>query len=158
MDWNEGQYPEDERSVGQVLRDPPPPSSPRARNVMLGNRSESERERELRSALHRRGHRFRKHYAPVTGLRCRPDIVFLSARLAVFVDGCFWHRCPMHGTEAKANGAWWRVKLDSNVARDRRNDAALARAGWRTIRLWAHEPLEVMIASVERAVFERTSE
>lgn len=121
---------------------------------MLGNRSESERERELRSALHRRGHRFRKHYAPIPGVRCRPDIVFLGPRVAVFVDGCFWHRCPLHGTDAKANAEWWRIKLDANVARDRRNDAALAAIGWRTVRLWAHEPLDAMVAAVEAALSE----
>jgi DNA mismatch endonuclease, patch repair protein len=126
----------------------PPPSSKRARNVMLGNRSESAREVALRSELHRRGMRFRKHLAPIRGLRCKPDIVFTRKRVAVFVDGCFWHRCPDHGTAPKANGEWWRTKLDANVARDRRNDAALAEAGWTVLRLWAHEPLEKMVLRV----------
>jgi DNA mismatch endonuclease (patch repair protein) len=115
---------------------------------MLGNRSESAREVALRSELHRRGMRFRKHLAPVRGLRCKPDIVFTRKRLVVFVDGCFWHRCPEHGSDPKANGEWWRTKLDANVARDRRNDAALAKAGWTVLRLWAHEPLDEMVARV----------
>jgi DNA mismatch endonuclease (patch repair protein) len=80
---------------------------------MVGNRSESELERQLRSALHRRGHRFVKHYAPILGLRCRADIAFRGPRIAVFVDGCFWHRCPIHGTDAKSHAEWWRVKLDA---------------------------------------------
>jgi DNA mismatch endonuclease (patch repair protein) len=115
---------------------------------MLGNRSESAPEVVLRSALHRRGLRFRKHLQPLRGLRCKPDIVFTRQRVAVFVDGCFWHRCPEHGSAPKANGDWWRQKLDANVARDRRNDAALSEAGWRVLRLWTHEPLEVMVARV----------
>lgn len=130
----------------------PAPSSATARKVMLGNRSESVIERNLRSALHRRGLRFRKHAAPVPGLRCRPDVVFPGARIAVFVDGCFWHRCPEHGSDPRANSAWWRLKLDANVARDRRNDAALAEAGWTVIRLWSHERLEDMVERVVDAV------
>jgi DNA mismatch endonuclease, patch repair protein len=132
----------------------PPPSSTRARNVMRGNRSESEIERQLRSALHRKGRRFRKHARPVAELRCRPDIVFPGPRVAVFIDGCFWHRCPLHGSEPIANAEWWRAKLDGNVARDRRNDEALAAAGWRCIRLWSHESLPTMVKVVEDALDE----
>lgn len=130
----------------------PPPSSPRARTVMLGNRSESEIERELRSQLHRRGMRFRKHLAPLPGLRCKPDIVFTRQCVAIFVDGCFWHRCPFHGTEPKANESYWRPKLDANVARDRRNDAALAEAGWLVLRFWAHQPVDEMARAITRAL------
>jgi DNA mismatch endonuclease, patch repair protein len=130
----------------------PPAASGHSRKVMLGNRSESQIERALRSELHRRGLRFRKHASPVPGLRCRPDVVFTRQRLAVFVDGCFWHRCPEHGSEPKANHEWWQVKLDANVTRDRRNDAALGEAGWTVLRLWTHEPLEGMVDAVCRAV------
>jgi DNA mismatch endonuclease (patch repair protein) len=111
---------------------------------MLGNRRESATERALRSALHARGRRFRKDYAPIAGLRCRVDVAFTRDRLAIFVDGCFWHRCPQHASDPKANGAWWQAKLDGNVARDRRNDKALRDAGWTVLRLWAHEPTHVM--------------
>jgi DNA mismatch endonuclease, patch repair protein len=115
---------------------------------MLGNRSESSTERALRSALHARGLRFRKDYPAVPGLRCRVDVAFPRQRLAVFVDGCFWHRCPVHGSSPKANGAWWQAKLDGNVARDRRNDAALAESGWTVVRVWAHEGLTQMVDRV----------
>lgn len=121
---------------------------------MLGNRSESEIERALRSRLHRRGLRFRKHASPVPGLRCKADVVFTRKRIAVFLDGCFWHRCPLHGSEPKANGKWWKTKLDANVARDRRNDAALAAAGWQVLRFWAHEPLDAMVARISAVVAE----
>jgi DNA mismatch endonuclease (patch repair protein) len=130
----------------------PPPSSAKARKVMLGNRSESEIERRLRSELYRRGLRFRKHAAPLEGLRCTADIVFPRRRVAVFVDGCFWHSCPTHGSSPKANSAWWRVKLDANVARDRRNDEALSEAGWTVLRMWAHLEVAEMADRVVAAV------
>jgi DNA mismatch endonuclease (patch repair protein) len=119
---------------------------------MLGNRSESEIERTLRSALHRRGLRFRKHAAPLPGLRCRADVVFPRRRIAVFVDGCFWHSCPVHRSRPKANAEWWKTKLGANVARDRRNDDALAAAGWQVLRFWTHEPVDAMAEAVVEAV------
>lgn len=69
----------------------------------------------------------------------RPDFIFPKLRLAVFVDGCFWHGCPQHGTQPKGNAAFWRKKFAANVARDRRADRALRRAGWRVLRIWEHE-------------------
>ncbi len=72
-------------------------------------------------------------------LKVRPDFVFRSVRLAVFVDGCFWHACPLHGSRPAGNAAFWRRKLRGNVARDRRVNAALRLAGWRVLRIWEHE-------------------
>ena len=99
-------------------------------------RRDTKPEVSLRHELHRRGLRFRVSFA---GLPGRPDIVFTRARLAVFVDGCFWHRCPVHRTEPKNNALWWQQKLDRNVARDREKDALLAGQGWRVIHVWEHE-------------------
>jgi len=118
---------------------------------MLGNRSESAVERELRSTLHRRGMRFRKHLPVIPGLRCRPDIVFTKQRIAVFVDGCFWHRCPQHGSAPRANAHYWQPKLDANVARDRRNDEALAAAGWTVLRFWTHQAVDEMAEAIIHA-------
>lgn len=107
---------------------------------MQGNRSIDTRpELALRSELHRRGYRFRKSVSPIEGLRCRVDVVFLRARVAIFVDGCFWHRCPEHGTHPRTNSSYWQVKLDRNVARDRRNNDALTASGWTVVRVWEHE-------------------
>lgn len=117
---------------------------------MLGNRSDSAIERALRSELHRRGLRFRKHVAPLPELRCRPDIVFTRARIAVFVDGCFWHCCPIHASMPKANASYWKPKLEANVLRDRRNDSVLRVAGWKVLRFWAHEPIGAMADSIAR--------
>jgi DNA mismatch endonuclease, patch repair protein len=95
-------------------------------------------ELELRSLLHRRGLRFRVH-ALLPGLRRRSDIVFTRARVAVFVDGCFWHGCPEHGSWPKQNADWWREKIEANQRRDRDTDARLKAAGWTVIRVWEHD-------------------
>lgn len=92
----------------------------------------------LRKELWRRGLRYRIDHK-VVGNRRRVDIAFTRAKVAVFVDGCFWHRCPDHGTLPKSNADWWRAKLDANVARDRDTDARLEEAGWIVIRVWEHD-------------------
>jgi DNA mismatch endonuclease (patch repair protein) len=130
----------------------PPPSSASARAVMQGNRSHDTRpELALRSALHRRGLRFRKGFV-IQGVRCKIDIAFPRARLAVFVDGCFWHGCPEHGTHPTANANYWDRKLASNRARDARISAALETEGWRVLRVWEHENSEQAADRVEKAL------
>lgn len=107
---------------------------------MVGNRgADTKPERALRSELHAQGLRFFKNRQPEPGIACRADIVFPSARLVVFVDGCFWHRCPLHGVRPRANSEYWSAKLDRNVARDRRNDQVLQAAGWQVVRVWEHD-------------------
>ncbi|HEU4463183.1 MAG TPA: very short patch repair endonuclease [Solirubrobacterales bacterium] len=110
------------------------------RSMVSNKRVDTGPEKALRSALFRAGVRFRKDY-PIdcTGLRVRADVAIVGHRVAVFVDGCFWHRCPEHGTDPKTNAAFWAEKLDRNVARDRRVDAALTESGWTVIRSWEHE-------------------
>ena len=108
-------------------------------------------ERALRSELHRRGLRYRVHRRPIPGLRRESDVVNARLRLAVFVDGCFWHGCPDHATWPKANAEFWREKIEGNRARDRDTDAKLRDAGWTVVRIWEHEdPVEaadrVMVA------------
>lgn len=119
----------------------PVPSSPAVTVVMRGNRKRDTRpEVAIRSALHRRGLRFRKDVPLRAGdLRVRADIVFPRRRLVVFVDGCFWHRCPDHGTSPRANTAYWGPKLDRNVERDRLQEQALRVDGWMVVRVWEHE-------------------
>ncbi|RVW08619.1 very short patch repair endonuclease [Prescottella agglutinans] len=93
----------------------------------------------LRRELHRRGARFFVDRAPLRGLRRRADLVFPRKKVAVYVDGCFWHSCPQHATSPKNNAQWWADKLAANVVRDRDTDARLAAAGWRVVRIWEHE-------------------
>lgn len=125
---------------------PPEPSSAAVRRIMQGNRgTNTTPERHLRSVLHGRGLRFRKNLRlDIDGVAIRPDIVFAGSRVAVFVDGCFWHRCPEHGNDPKTNSWYWGPKLDRNVARDRRADATLADAGWRVLRAWGHEDIQTV--------------
>lgn len=93
----------------------------------------------LRKALHAKGARYRIHRKPVKGVRREADIVFGPARVAVFVDGCFWHGCPVHATWPKSNAEFWRTKIEGNRRRDLDTDARLAEAGWLAVRIWEHE-------------------
>jgi DNA mismatch endonuclease, patch repair protein len=103
----------------------------------------------LRKALHRKGLRFRKDpLLRMNELRVRPDVIFRRARVAVFLDGCFWHRCPEHGSIPVANGDYWEAKLSSNVARDARVTAALRVAGWEVVRIWEHDDPEVAAEAI----------
>ena len=107
----------------------------------------------VRSELHRRGLRFRKDLPLRVPHRVvRPDVVFTRARLAVFVDGCFWHACPIHGTQPSRNRAYWGPKLARNVERDRKVDAALDAAGWRVLRAWEHEDPDEVADRVHAAL------
>lgn len=118
----------------------PRASSPSVRAVMQSNRSTDTRhEVALRSELHRRGLRFRKHAALVPGLRFRPDVVFPRQRIVVECLGCFWHCCPVDGVMPRTNSQYWQAKLERNVERDRRNAKALIAAGWRLVVVWEHE-------------------
>lgn len=120
---------------------------------MRGNkRADTRPEVALRSELHRRGLRFRKEVGlrPEARLR-RVDIVFPAARLAVFVDGCFWHACPEHGSQPSANSEYWSAKLARNIQRDRQVASELTEAGWQVIRVWEHEPVHRAAARIERA-------
>jgi DNA mismatch endonuclease (patch repair protein) len=76
--------------------------------------------------------------ATIPGTRRRPDVAFLKAKVAVFIDGCFWHGCPIHGTWPTQNGAWWREKIEANKARDRDTTLTLTAAGWKVFRFWEH--------------------
>lgn len=124
----------------------PHPTSAAATAVMKGNRKRDTRpEVALRSALHRLGARYRCDFPiPLPNRRLvRVDIAFLGPRVAVFLDGCFWHRCPEHSTTPRANAAYWESKFARNVARDDEVDRALAEVGWRSIRVWEHEAADV---------------
>jgi len=115
-------------------------------------RRDTKPEVAVRRAVWRRGLRYRLDISPVPGTRRRADLVFTRARVAVYIDGCFWHRCPLHATTPKANREWWIEKLDANVARDRDTDRRLAEAGWTALRVWEHEDVEEAADRIERAV------
>lgn len=106
----------------------------------------------IRSAVHRLGLRYYVDRPPIAGLRRKADLVFPRAKLAVFVDGCFWHGCPEHMTWPANNAAWWRAKIERNVARDRNTDERLAAAGWRSVRFWEHEDPYQVAARINELV------
>ncbi|WP_369242833.1 very short patch repair endonuclease [Streptomyces sp. R21] len=114
----------------------------------------------VRRLLHAAGLRYRVEY-PVPGMaRRRIDVAFTRAKVAILIDGCFWHGCPDHATQPKANAEWWRNKLDRNMARDRETTEHLIAEGWTVLRFWEHEPPEDVAvrvaAAVERCRTERT--
>lgn len=116
-------------------------------------RTDTKPEKALRSALHAAGLRFRKdHRIDVGSLKPRPDIVFTRARVAVFVDGCYWHCCPVHGTQPKTNAGYWTPKLARNVERDREQDEALIEADWTVVRIWEHVTLPLAVETVVEAL------
>jgi DNA mismatch endonuclease (patch repair protein) len=125
-------------------------SEGRSANMRANRRTDTKPELALRRALHGRGYRYRKDYRLdlANGARVRPDIAFTARRVAVFVDGCFWHVCPEHGTSPAANTWYWEPKLRRNVQRDRAADEALTAAGWEVVRVWEHESLEAAVTAV----------
>jgi len=120
-------------------------------------RRDTKPEAALRSALHRVGYRFRKDFAiRLEGRLVRPDIAFTRHKLAVFVDGCFWHCCPEHGRKPGQNTDYWSPKLAGNVARDRRQTELLEADGWTVLRIWEHEPVGSAMNRVINALPART--
>ena len=122
--------------------------------MRANRRTDTKPELALRRELHRRGYRYRKDYRLdlIDGRRVRPDVVFTARKVAVFVDGCFWHACPDHGTKPKNNEWYWSPKLQRNTERDQLNNDALTTAGWTVIRLWEHIPLDEAVAVVAAAL------
>lgn len=106
----------------------------------------------LRRELHRRGRRFRVALRVPGNNRRTIDIAFTRQRVAVFVDGCFWHGCPTHGTRPTANRDWWAAKLSTNRARDADTDSLLHAAGWSVVRIWEHTPAAEAADLVELAL------
>lgn len=122
-------------------------------------RTDTKPEIELRRLLHRQGLRFRKDYRlDLPGGRVRPDVVFTRARVAVFLDSCFWHACPEHGRRPTRNEWYWAPKLARTVDRDRQAVAVLEDAGWQVIRIWEHENLAAAAVDVTAAVHERRAD
>lgn len=133
-------------------------SSPGRRRNMQANRSrDTKPELAVRRLLHARGFRYRVATTPVTGLRRRADIVFTKQRIAVFIDGCFWHGCAEHGRgNFQHNIDYWPAKIATNMARDLDTTARLADSGWRVLRFWEHEsPAEVASAIADEVAEER---
>ena len=121
-----------------------------SRRTMQSNRGrDTGFERRVRSELHRRGLRYRVNHRPVPDVRRTADVVFVKARVAVMLDGCFWHRCPDHFVMPKTNVEWWTAKFARNRERDAETDRLLKEAGWVVIRFWEHQPMDEIADMVE---------
>jgi DNA mismatch endonuclease (patch repair protein) len=122
------------------------------RSMQSNKRRDTKPELALRKAVHGLGLRYRVDAKPLTQMRRRADMVFSRAKVAVFLDGCFWHGCPEHHTVAKANAEFWADKVSGNRARDRDTDERLAAAGWVCVRVWEHEDPQLAAARVAEVV------
>jgi len=126
-------------------------SSPGAARSMRSNRRrDTKPEMAIRGLLHARGYRYRVDFAPWSNKRRRADIVFTRRRLAVFIDGCFWHGCPEHGTIPVSHADYWEPKLAKNRERDAETTAMAEAEGWRVLRIWEHVPPEEAVQLVVR--------
>lgn len=120
---------------------------------MQGNRSrDTKPELLLRSILHRRGLRYRVATRPIPSVPRTADLVFPRAKVAVFVDGCFWHGCPLHYRQPGSNVEYWVSKVDRNVRRDQEVDSILRDAGWTVVRIWEHEDPTAGADQVEQVI------
>ena len=116
---------------------------------------DTEAERLLGRALDALGLNYAVNLSPVPGSRSRADFVFAESRVAVFMNGCFWHGCRDHGTWPKNNAEWWRVKIEANRERDAKTDYAIRKAGWIVLRFWEHDDSSESARIVARVVAER---
>ena len=131
----------------------PGPSSERlSARMSATKRRDTAPEMLLRRELHARGRRFRVVMKVPGNSRRTIDIAFPRHRLAVFVDGCFWHGCPEHGIQPRVNSEWWTQKLASNRGRDEDTNRLLAERGWTVLRIWEHEPVDAAASAVENAL------
>lgn len=141
-------------TVWYVARsDPSWASSPAVRASMQSNRGrDTAPELAIRRAAHALGLRYRVSCRPLSSLRRTADLVFTRAKVAVFVDGCFWHGCPRHHTVAKTNASFWAQKVRSNRDRDADTNRQLVAAGWTVVRVWEHEDPVEAAARIRRVV------
>lgn len=102
----------------------------------------------LRKSLWKMGFRYRTHYK----LPGKPDVVFVSRRIAIFVDGCFWHGCPVHGVRPKTNAAFWEKKIQSAIDRDKKNKVLLEKEGWTVLHFWEHEVEEDLEGLIKKLI------
>lgn len=148
--------PKQRSNVGQPKNRKPKASSLRAlRRMKTVRRRDTNAEMELRRQLFSHGLRYRVDRNVLDGSRRRADIVFSAARVAVFVDGCFWHCCPLHRSFPKSNSRWWREKLSSNRRRDADTNKKLRRLGWHVERIWEHENPTKAAERISRIVLQR---
>ncbi|HMS47716.1 very short patch repair endonuclease [Candidatus Neomicrothrix sp.] len=128
-------------------------SSEGVQRSMRSNRGrDTSPEMAVRRAVWARGMRYRVDTRPLPELNRRADLVFRQERVAVFVDGCYWHSCPIHATRPSTNSVFWALKLENTIARDLDTNQQLRAHGWDVLRFWEHEDVEAVADAVEQAV------
>ncbi len=135
-----------------------PPSVATTARMRRTRRRDTPPELDLRKLLHRMGLRYRVDLQVIKNSLTRPDIVFRRTRVAIYVDGCFWHGCPEHGTSPRRNSSYWHNKIAENRARDAKHTAALLAAGWAVARIWEHEPVTRAAAQIRSMVQQRSAD
>lgn len=146
---------ESTKEIKNKIRKPKPSSEAALKRMKAAKPRDTAAEKALRSALHKKGLRFRIDGKPIKALNRKADIVFRPAKVAVFVDGCFWHGCPIHGTQAKENAEFWAKKIKQNQERDKDTVIQLQAVGWRVIRVWEHEDPEKTAQEIYDIVVKR---
>ncbi|MEW1635763.1 very short patch repair endonuclease [Streptomyces sp. NPDC093801] len=130
-------------------------SAARRRNMQAIRSRDTKPERVIRQLVHSQGLRYRVAARPLPDLRRTADLVFRPAKVAVFIDGCYWHGCPEHYVPPRTNPGYWSDKVARNMARDRDTDQQLERAGWLVLRFWEHERSDVCAATIVSTVQDR---
>ncbi|MGW1979284.1 very short patch repair endonuclease [Streptomyces sp. NPDC001889] len=133
-------------------------SAARRRNMQAIRSRDTKPEQLVRRLVHAQGLRYRVSAKPLPGLRRTADMVFRPAKVAVFIDGCYWHGCPEHYVAPRTNSGYWSGKVAGNVTRDRDTDQRLVNAGWTVLRFWEHESPEDCASTVLRVVLDRRKE
>lgn len=130
-------------------------STPGVRRSMRANRGrDTSPELAIRRELHRRGRRYFVNRRPVPTIRRTSDILFPRKKVAVLIDGCFWHGCPLHRTWPKTNSEFWLSKIEANIARDTETTRLWEEAGWGVLRFWEHQPVDEVVAEIEARLSE----
>ncbi len=133
------------------------PATESVRRRMQRTRSDNAFEKAVRSRLHRLHLRYRVHF-PIPGLKRHTcDLAFPKLKIAVFLDGCFFHGCPIHPPSVRKNSDFWLTKIDRNRARDKRVNEALAAAGWKALRFWEHETVDDIVETIASIVLQARS-
>ncbi|MEV6245449.1 very short patch repair endonuclease [Streptomyces sp. NPDC051742] len=130
-------------------------SAARRRNMQAIRSRDTKPEQAIRRLVHAQGLRYRVAAKPLPGLRRTADMVFRPAKVAVFIDGCYWHGCPEHYVPPKTNPGYWSKKVEGNIIRDRDTDLKLTEAGWLVLRFWEHSAAEECAAEITQTVTER---
>lgn len=133
-------------------------SAARRRNMQAIRSRDTQPERLIRRLVHASGLRYRVAAKPIPDLRRTADMVFRPTKVAVFIDGCYWHGCPDHYVPPKTNSGYWSGKVAGNMARDNDTNQRLREAGWQVLRFWEHEPSDTCALSIVDAVRQRQRE